>query len=107
MNPDRPSDRRGTGLAGPLAVPPGGRRRRRFGGSHINHADLGGRPGFGAVRPEPEGELWHAAFEPRALALTLAMGATGGCSARPAAISSACTMPRSASRRSSAVPQMR
>ncbi len=26
------SNRRGTGFAGPLAVPPGGRRRRRFGG---------------------------------------------------------------------------
>lgn len=41
------------------------------------HADLGGQPGHGPVTPEPEGELWHAAFEPKALALTLAMGATG------------------------------
>ena len=41
------------------------------------HADLGGRPGFGRITPEPEGELFHAAWEPRALALTLAMGATG------------------------------
>jgi len=40
-------------------------------------ADLGGRAGFGPVVPEPEGELFHAAWEPRALALTLAMGATG------------------------------
>jgi hypothetical protein len=32
MNPQQPSDRRGTGFAGPLAVPPGGRRRSRFGG---------------------------------------------------------------------------
>lgn len=45
--------------------------------TYTSHADLGGQPGHGPVRPEPEGELWHAAFEPRALALTLAMGATG------------------------------
>ena len=45
--------------------------------SYLTHADLGGQPGFGAVTPEPEGELFHAAWEPRALALTLAMGATG------------------------------
>ena len=45
--------------------------------SYITHADLGGQPGFGPVTPEPEGELFHAAWEPRALALTLAMGATG------------------------------
>ena len=44
---------------------------------YINHADLGGKPGFGAVIPEPEGQYFHAAWEPRALALTLAMGATG------------------------------
>lgn len=29
------------------------------------------------MTPEPEGELFHAAWEPRALAVTLAMGATG------------------------------
>jgi nitrile hydratase len=40
-------------------------------------ADLGGQPGHGPVTPEPEGELFHAEWEPRALALTLAMGATG------------------------------
>jgi nitrile hydratase beta subunit len=40
-------------------------------------ADLGGQIGHGKVLPEPEGELFHAAWEPRALALTLAMGATG------------------------------
>ena len=45
--------------------------------SYVTHADLGGQPGFGPVAPEPEGELFHAAWEPRALALTLAMGATG------------------------------
>jgi nitrile hydratase beta subunit len=44
---------------------------------YASHADLGGQPGYGAVVPEPEGELFHAAWEPHALALTLAMGATG------------------------------
>ena len=42
-----------------------------------SHADLGGQLGFGPVLPEAEGELFHAAWEPRVLALTLAMGATG------------------------------
>lgn len=41
------------------------------------HADLGGTSGHGRVVPEPEGEAFHARWEPRALALTLAMGATG------------------------------
>lgn len=45
--------------------------------SYHSKADLGGQPGHGPVVPEAEGELWHAAFEPKALALTLAMGATG------------------------------
>ena len=45
--------------------------------TYRTHADLGGASGFGAVRPEPEGELFHAAWERRALAVTLAMGATG------------------------------
>ena len=45
--------------------------------TYQSQADLGGQPGHGPVRPEPEGELWHEAFEPKALALTLAMGATG------------------------------
>jgi nitrile hydratase len=45
--------------------------------SYTTHADLGGQLGHGRVVPEPEGELWHAAWEPHALALTLAMGATG------------------------------
>jgi nitrile hydratase subunit beta len=45
--------------------------------SHITHADLGGRTGFGAIVNEPEDERFHAAWEPRVLALTLAMGATG------------------------------
>ncbi len=45
--------------------------------SYISHADLGGRAVDGAIVPEAEGELFHADWEPRALALTLAMGATG------------------------------
>ena len=45
--------------------------------SYTTHADLGGQPGHGPVTPEPEGELFHAAWEPRALAVTLAMGAAG------------------------------
>jgi nitrile hydratase beta subunit len=45
--------------------------------TYQTQADLGGRTGFGAVQPEPEGELFHADWEPRALALVLAMGATG------------------------------
>ncbi len=44
---------------------------------YVSHADLGGQAGHGAVLPEPEGELFHADWEPRVLALTLAMGATG------------------------------
>lgn len=45
--------------------------------SYVTHADLGGRDGFGAVIPETEGDPFHAGWEARALALTLAMGATG------------------------------
>ena len=45
--------------------------------TYVTRADLGGCLGYGAVAPEPEGELVHAAWEPRAFALTLAMGATG------------------------------
>ena len=45
--------------------------------TYVSHADLGGQNGHGPVVPEAEGELFHAAWEPRALALTLAMGATG------------------------------
>lgn len=47
-------------------------------GAYITHADLGGVAGHGPVRPEPEGASpFHAEWEARALALTLAMGATG------------------------------
>ena len=42
-----------------------------------SHADLGGRDIPDHVVPEPEGELFHAPWEREALALTLAMGATG------------------------------
>lgn len=40
-------------------------------------ADLGGMMGFGPVVPEREGEYFHADWERRALALTLAIGAAG------------------------------
>ncbi len=45
--------------------------------TYASHADLGGQPRHGAVTPEAEGDHFHAPWEPRALALTLAMGATG------------------------------
>jgi nitrile hydratase subunit beta len=45
--------------------------------SHVTHADLGGHTGWGPIVNEPEPEHFHAAWEPRVLALTLAMGATG------------------------------
>jgi len=48
---------------------------------YVSRADLGGQRGHGRVvgaeGPEHEGDLWHAPWEPKALALTLAMGATG------------------------------
>ena len=39
--------------------------------------DMGGMQGFGPVRPEADEPVFHAVWEKRALALTLAMGATG------------------------------
>ena len=39
--------------------------------------DMGGVHGFGAVVPEPDEPVFHAEWERRVLALTLAMGATG------------------------------
>jgi nitrile hydratase len=45
--------------------------------SYLSHADLGGRPNAERVVPEAEGGLFHADWQPRALAVTLAMGATG------------------------------
>lgn len=44
--------------------------------SYHTFADLGGRPGFGRVEPDPRGVIFHAGWEAEALALTLAMGAT-------------------------------
>ena len=45
--------------------------------SYRSHADLGGQAGHGPIVQEPEGVPFHAPWEPRAFALTLAMGATG------------------------------
>jgi nitrile hydratase beta subunit len=45
--------------------------------TYVSHADLGGKDCHERVIPEAEGDLFHAAWESRALALTLAMGATG------------------------------
>lgn len=39
--------------------------------------DLGGQMGFGPVNPEKDEPYFHAEWEKRALAVTLAMGATG------------------------------
>jgi nitrile hydratase beta subunit len=39
--------------------------------------DMGGAHGFGPVRPEPDEPVFHAEWEGRAFALTVAMGATG------------------------------
>lgn len=44
---------------------------------YVTHADLGGQLGHGRIKPEPGYEPWHAAWEPRVLALTLSMGAAG------------------------------
>jgi nitrile hydratase subunit beta len=45
--------------------------------SYHSNADLGGQEGHGPVRPEHEEPSFHAPWESRVLALTLAMGATG------------------------------
>lgn len=39
--------------------------------------DLGGMHGFGPINPETDEPLFHAAWERRAFAITLAMGAYG------------------------------
>jgi nitrile hydratase beta subunit len=44
---------------------------------YTTHADLGGQPDFGPVAQEAEDSVFHAAWESRVLALSLAMGATG------------------------------
>jgi nitrile hydratase len=45
--------------------------------TYVTYADLGGRKGLGPVAPERDEPLFHAPWEARALAITLAMGATG------------------------------
>ena len=45
--------------------------------SYLSHADLGGLPDERPVRPERDEPCFHAGWEGRALALTLAMGACG------------------------------
>ena len=45
--------------------------------SYHSHADLGGQDVRGAIVMEPEGELFHAPWEPRVMALVVAMGPTG------------------------------
>ncbi|MFP5405539.1 MAG: nitrile hydratase subunit beta [Gammaproteobacteria bacterium] len=39
--------------------------------------DMGGQQGFGPVAPEPGEPVFHAGWERRAMAITVAMGATG------------------------------
>lgn len=45
--------------------------------SYVTHADLGGQLGHGPIVPEDESVRFHEDWEPMALALVLAMGATG------------------------------
>lgn len=45
--------------------------------TYTTHADLGGQLGHGPVHPEPEDVRFHDAWERDALAIVLAMGATG------------------------------
>jgi nitrile hydratase beta subunit len=45
--------------------------------SYHSHADLGGQDVRGAIVMEPEGEFFHAPWEPRVMALVVAMGPTG------------------------------
>ena len=45
--------------------------------TYRSHADLGGEDVPGAIVQEPEGEYFHAPWEPRVLALVVAMGPTG------------------------------
>jgi len=45
--------------------------------SYTTHADLGGQEGHGPIVPEDEAVRFHADWERRALAVVLAMGATG------------------------------
>jgi len=45
--------------------------------SYHSNADLGGQDVRDAIVMEPEGELFHAPWEPRVMALVVAMGPTG------------------------------
>jgi nitrile hydratase subunit beta len=45
--------------------------------TYTTHADLGGTTGHGPIVPEPEGELFHHDWEPRALGVSVASGASG------------------------------
>jgi nitrile hydratase subunit beta len=45
--------------------------------SYVSHADLGGQDVRGAIVQEAEGELFHAPWEPRVMALVVALGPTG------------------------------
>jgi nitrile hydratase beta subunit len=45
--------------------------------TYRSHADLGGQDVQGAIVQEPEGEYFHAPWEPRVMALVVAMGPTG------------------------------
>ena len=40
--------------------------------------DLGGMMGFGPINPEPDEPVFHAQWERRAFAVTLAMGSSVG-----------------------------
>jgi nitrile hydratase subunit beta len=45
--------------------------------TYHSHADLGGQDVPGDIIQEPEGEYFHAPWEPRVMALVVAMGPTG------------------------------
>lgn len=45
--------------------------------TYRSHADLGGEDVRGAIVQEPEGEYFHASWEPRVMAMVVAMGPTG------------------------------
>ena len=45
--------------------------------TYRSHADLGGQDVPGAIVQEPEGEYFHAPWEPRVMALVVATGPTG------------------------------
>ncbi len=45
--------------------------------NYVSHADLGGTTGHGPIEHEPEGVVFHHDWEAKALALTLAAGASG------------------------------